>query len=88
VVRHGENGFLVPAHSTEALARAMATLIEDAPLRAKMGACGRVIAVREFSEELVHTQLLEVYRNLLEDRRAGDAVAGFDRRREYPAVSG
>jgi hypothetical protein len=53
-----------------------------------MGACGRVIAVREFSEELVHTQLLEVYRNLLEDRRAGDAVAGFDRRREYPAVSG
>ena len=87
VVRHGENGFLVPAHSTEALAHALATLIEDAPLRARMGACGRVIAIRDFSEELVLTQVLAVYRNLLEDRRPGDAVASFDRQHEYPSVS-
>jgi glycosyltransferase involved in cell wall biosynthesis len=87
VVRHGENGFLVPAHSTEALAHALATLIEDAPLRTRMGACGRVIAIRDFSEELVLTQVLAVYRNLLEDRQPGDAVASFDRQHEYPSVS-
>jgi len=87
VVRHGENGFLVPAHSTEALVHALATLIEDAPLRARMGARGRIIAVREFSEELVVTQVLEVYRNLLEQRRLVDAVAGCDQPREYRAVS-
>jgi glycosyltransferase involved in cell wall biosynthesis len=87
VVRHGENGFLVPAHSTEALVHALATLIEDAPLRARMGARGRAIAVREFAEELVLSQMLAVYRNLLEHRRPNDAVAGFDQPREYPAVS-
>jgi glycosyltransferase involved in cell wall biosynthesis len=87
VVRHGENGFLVPARSTEALVHALATLIEDAPLRATMGARGRAIAVRDFSEELVLTQVLAVYRNLLEDRRPGDAIASFDPPREYPAIS-
>ncbi len=87
VVRHGENGFLVPARSTEALVHALAALIEDAPLRATMGARGRAIAVRDFSEELVLTQVLAVYRNLLEDRRPGDAIASFDPPREYPAIS-
>ncbi len=52
-----------------------------------MGARGRIIAVREFSEELVVTQVLEVYRNLLEQRRLVDAVAGCDQPREYRAVS-
>ncbi len=87
VVRHGENGFLVPAHSTEGLVRALAKLIEDASLRARMGARGRAIALREFAEELVLTQVLAVYRNLLEHRRLDDAVAGVDQGRESPAVS-
>jgi glycosyltransferase involved in cell wall biosynthesis len=87
VIRHGENGFLVPAHSTDGLVHALAILIEDAPLRARMGARGRAIALHEFAEELVLTQVLGVYSNLLEHRRPDGAIADVDQQREYPAVS-
>jgi glycosyltransferase involved in cell wall biosynthesis len=65
VVRHGENGLLVPPRSPEALAGAMATLLGDASLRAQMGVRGREIAVQEFSEERVVRETLSVYRDLL-----------------------
>ena len=68
VVRHGENGLLVPARDSRTLANALATLIEDSALRAKMGARGRVIFLREFSEEIVLEQTLTVYRDLLGSR--------------------
>ncbi len=88
VVRDGENGLLVPAHTTEALVRALATLIQDAPLRARMGARGREIALREFAEELVLTQVLAVYRDLLGHRWPNGAHAHSVGPQEYPAVSG
>jgi glycosyltransferase involved in cell wall biosynthesis len=87
VVRHGENGFLVPAHSTEGLAHALATLVEDAPLRARMGERGREMALHEFAEELVLTQVLAVYRKLLERRRPEDAGTGVEQGRAPSAVS-
>ena len=65
VVRHGHNGLLVPVGDGEALVRAIARLIEDAPLRATMGARGREIAVGEFSLERVIEANLAVYRSLL-----------------------
>jgi glycosyltransferase involved in cell wall biosynthesis len=86
VVRDGENGLLVPAHSAEALIRALATLIQDAPLRAQMGARGREIALREFAEKLVLTQVLAVYRDLLGHRWPDDAHAHFPCSAEFPAV--
>ena len=65
VVRHGENGLLVPPRDPEALAQAIAVLLKDPALRARMGAGGREIAVQEFSEERVVRETLALYRELL-----------------------
>jgi glycosyltransferase involved in cell wall biosynthesis len=73
VVRHGENGLLVPARDPEALAEAIATLLKGPALRARMGARGREIAVQEFSEERVVRETLEVYRELLGPKWPGDS---------------
>ena len=65
VVRNGQNGFLVPPRNPEALAHAVRTLIDDPALRSKMGACGREIAIREFSEGTVFAQMMTIYQQLL-----------------------
>jgi glycosyltransferase involved in cell wall biosynthesis len=65
IVLHGENGLLVPVRDHAALARALATLINNPRLRARMAARGREIAAREFSKELVLRQTLDVYRELM-----------------------
>jgi len=65
VVRHGENGLLVPTHSPAALAGALAELLRDQPRRLAMGAVGRARAEHEFSEEQVIAETLEVYHDLL-----------------------
>lgn len=62
VVRHGENGLLVPVHDVDALAAAIADLLGDAPRRRAMGAKGRAIVEREFSIERVISETLDAYR--------------------------
>jgi len=64
-VRHGENGLLVPSRDPGALAQAVSALLGDCDLRARMGAAGRARAVREFSDERIAQQTLDVYRELL-----------------------
>ena len=66
VVRHEDNGLLVPARDVAALADALARLIADPALRARMGQRGRERAVAEFSNERVIGETLEVYRELLQ----------------------
>jgi len=41
IVRHNENGLLVPPRDSRALASALKTLIENPELRVKLGARGR-----------------------------------------------
>ena len=65
VVRHNQNGLLVPVHDGEALEEAITEMIGNAPLRAAMGARGREMAVNEFSLEQVTNANLAVYRSLL-----------------------
>lgn len=65
VVRHGENGFMVPPRNTEALAQALETLLCDSVLRERMGARSREIAIAEFSEDRVIRETMVVYRDLL-----------------------
>ena len=65
IVRHGENGLLVPVRDSRRLAEALRLLIENAPLRARMGLRGREIVVEEFSLERVVKETLNVYRELL-----------------------
>ncbi|CAI8719560.1 Glycosyltransferase involved in cell wall biosynthesis [Methylocaldum szegediense] len=66
IVRHGENGFLVPIRNPVALAGAMRKLIVSKPLRERMGTSGRKIAQAGFSVEHVIAQTLAVYRGLLD----------------------
>lgn len=65
IVRHGQNGLLVPVGNSIALGEAIVQLIENAPLRAAMGTCGRAIAAAEFSLEQVIEANLALYRSLL-----------------------
>jgi glycosyltransferase involved in cell wall biosynthesis len=65
VVRHGENGLLVPAADAKSLADALRTLLQDGVLRRQMGERGREMVLKEFSEESVVGQTLEIYRDLL-----------------------
>ncbi|HET8761733.1 MAG TPA: glycosyltransferase, partial [Nitrospiria bacterium] len=65
IVRHGDNGLLVPVRDSAALAEAIRTLVEDRDLRIRMGERGRTIATEEFSVERVVRETLAVYRDLL-----------------------
>jgi len=61
VVENGMNGILVPVRDSEALARGIATLLDDQALREHMGRAGREKVVREFDVRHVVRQYLELY---------------------------
>lgn len=65
VVDHGDNGLLVPARDGQALADALAVLINDPALRQTMGARGRERAEAEFALEGVIAKHLALYAELL-----------------------
>ncbi len=64
ITHQGENGLLVPPGDTEALAAALARLIENSDLRRRFGARGRELVEAGFSEDRVVRATLEVYRAL------------------------
>ncbi len=61
VVRHGDNGLLVPPRNAPALADAVASLLADDARRQRMGARGRERAEAEFSLEGVVRDTLALY---------------------------
>ena len=65
VVRHEENGLLVPVRNAAALAAALRRLILSPALRQFLGQRGREIAVAEFGLEKVIQQTLAIYKELL-----------------------
>lgn len=65
IVRHGINGILVPPRNTAALAEAIAVMLKNPAMRLQMANRGREIAVSEFSEDVVISQTLALYRELL-----------------------
>lgn len=62
IVRHGDNGLLVPVRNSQALAEAIETLLKDASLRRRFGQRARKIVENEFSLEQVVADTLAVYR--------------------------
>jgi glycosyltransferase involved in cell wall biosynthesis len=61
VVRQGKNGLLVPARDVGTLTEALMTLLQNPIMRSEMGICSRMIAEKEFSNELVISQTFGVY---------------------------
>lgn len=58
-VRPGENGFLVPARDSAALAQAMQHFVDQPDLAAPMGAASRHLAERRFDVDLVNRIILD-----------------------------
>ncbi len=65
IVRHEVNGLLVPPRDSHALASAIGRLLESTELRDRFGRAGRGIVEREFSQEIVVRQTLDLYRRML-----------------------
>lgn len=68
IVRPGVNGVLVGAGSITELAAAITAMLLAPDVRERYGRAGREIAEREFGEDLIVEQTLDVYRQLLGDR--------------------
>ena len=76
VVVHGDTGLLVPPRDTQALARAISTLLKDGARRERMGRAGLDRVRQIFSADRMVERTLEVYQ-----QHAGqhDAMDGTDR---------
>lgn len=64
-IEPGESGILVPIKNSNALAEAIASLINSPPLRKAYGESGRRLAETRFSLSSIVAQNLSVYRSLL-----------------------
>lgn len=62
---NGETGFVVPARDDRALAGALARLMSDPGLRARMGAAGRERVQREFTLEKMVDGVMRTYQETL-----------------------
>jgi glycosyltransferase involved in cell wall biosynthesis len=64
-VRHDDNGLLVPIKDAEALAEAIKRLLQNPDEQQRMGARGRERAEKEFNQEIIIQQTLDVYREMI-----------------------
>lgn len=71
VCTDGENGVLVPARDSVALAEALARLAREPETRARMGRTGRRRVESEFAETIIAEQTLALYRGLIMAKRRG-----------------
>jgi glycosyltransferase involved in cell wall biosynthesis len=69
IVRDGVNGRLVPPNDKLSLADALSELLHFPELRARMAAAGREIASQEFSNAIVVRRTMQLYDQLLDERR-------------------
>jgi glycosyltransferase involved in cell wall biosynthesis len=65
IVRHGENGILIPEKDTHALADAILMLLNNPELRESYGKNGRQLVIDQFSEEKVVSETMNLYDELL-----------------------
>lgn len=83
VVVDGETGWLVPLDDVAGFAERVIALLEDPPLRARMGGAGRRRAASEFDLEDVADRYMAVYADLLADEPRTSSSRG---RREPPPL--
>jgi len=68
-IEHGVNGLLVPPRNSDALAHALVSLLEDEPLRKKMGRRARQTVVERFSWHSIAMRTAALYEQVLEGAR-------------------
>jgi glycosyltransferase involved in cell wall biosynthesis len=66
VVSDGRNGFLAPSEDVQGLARRVVQLLEDPPLRRRLGQQGREEVGSRFSLDARVQALEEIYEEVLE----------------------
>jgi glycosyltransferase involved in cell wall biosynthesis len=71
VVRDGLDGVVVPGHDPEALAEALASLVADPALRARMGACARARAEEGYDQPVLAERMIREYRDVAAQVRRG-----------------
>ncbi|NJL10438.1 MAG: glycosyltransferase family 4 protein [Calothrix sp. SM1_7_51] len=64
IVCHGKTGFLVPPNNVEALAKALVDILENREFAEKLGAAGRELALRNFSETSFVDKFIQIYSNI------------------------
>lgn len=67
-VEDGVTGFLIPLKDSGSLCSATEKLIKDKALRGKMGKAGREKVIREFSDDVVIDQILNLYHNVTHEK--------------------
>ena len=77
IVRHRENGLLVPPKDVNSLVDAIRLLMSSPSLRSGYGQAGRTLVEREFRIELVVAQTLEAYRTLADQIRTSPQPNGL-----------
>jgi glycosyltransferase involved in cell wall biosynthesis len=68
VIEHGASGWLVAPQDPALLAQAIGQLMDDAPLRQRLGAAGRQRAQQHFSLHAVTARLRDIYRRAVQAR--------------------
>ena len=67
-VLDGTSGILVPVGDSRALADAIGKLLANPSMARRMGQAGRERVEREFRQEIVWGELIDLYRALLQER--------------------
>ena len=80
MIRHGENGWLVNRRDHEDLVSGMLTLLRDESLRRQLGDKGRRDAIARFSIERFMTEVLALYRVVLDrqQRQSSRSARGVE----------
>jgi glycosyltransferase involved in cell wall biosynthesis len=73
VVQPSVNGWLIPPHDPKALAEALQRLCTDEAMRMSMGARGREVAERRFSDATIVDATLKLYRAMLAETAPAQA---------------
>jgi glycosyltransferase involved in cell wall biosynthesis len=74
-VRDEQTGYLVPRGDTQSLIDKLTVLLENASLRAKLGAAGRALYEREFTRSVMLNKVAEVYREAVPEFESQRAVS-------------
>jgi glycosyltransferase involved in cell wall biosynthesis len=75
VIEHGVSGWLVPPQQPEALAQAIALLLDNAALRQSLGVAGRARAHEKFSLPVIAARLRTIYQGVCAARDTAHARA-------------